>query len=139
MQHESAGHDEEIVPGSNRSFGLIVGGILFAIGAYQYYRGYSLAPWFAAPGGVLIVLGLVWPSILAYPNLLWTKLGILLGRIVTPIVMFLVYAVTVVPIGLMMRVSGKNLLTLKADQTSESYWIERTPPGPPPESLKDQF
>ena len=128
-----------VEPGSNRSFGLIVGGILAAIGLYQYFAGNALYPWFGSIGGALVVLGLAVPRVLYPLNLAWTHLGILLGRIVTPIVMFLVYLVSIVPVGLLLRVSGKDLLRLEKKAPGESYWIERDPPGPPPESLKDQF
>jgi hypothetical protein len=53
--------------------------------------------------------------------------------------MFFVYVISVVPIALILRMSGKDLLRLKPGNTAASYWIERDPPGPAPESLKDQF
>ena len=84
-----------------------------------------------------MLAGLAVPKLLHPLNMLWTKLGLLLGRIVTPVVMFLVYAISVVPIGLLLRLFGKDLLRLKP--ADSSYWIDRSPPGPPPESLKDQF
>jgi len=137
--HETIVRDENIEPGSDRSFGLIVGGILTAIGGYRYFAGLELYLWLMAPGLVLVSLGLFIPKMLHPLNLLWMKLGLLLGRIVTPIVMFAVYVVAIVPIGAILRLSGKDLLKLKTQEGSSTYWIERTPPGPPPESLKDQF
>ena len=86
-----------------------------------------------------MLLGLLAPRILHPLNVAWTHLGILLGKIVTPVVMFLVYVVSVIPVGLLVRLLGKDLLRLKPNKGESSYWIERTPPGPPPESLKDQF
>ena len=137
--HNTLVRDEAVEPGSDRSFGLIVGGILAAIGAYQWMKGLQIYPWFLGPGLVLVVLGLILPGILHPLNVGWTRLGLLLGRIVTPVVMFLVYAVSVVPIGLILRILGKDLLRLERGDDQDSYWIERTPPGPAPESLKDQF
>lgn len=137
--HETIIRDEAIEPGSDRSFGLIVGGILAAIGAYQYFAGGALFLWFLVPGLLLAATGLIYPSVLHPLNVGWMKLGLLLGRIVTPIVMFLVYVISIVPIGLLLRISGKDLLGLNRGTEKDSYWIERTPPGPPPESLKDQF
>ena len=137
--HETIIRDETVEPGSDRSFGLIVGGILGAIGAYQYLTGSEAYVWFAGPGVLLILFGLTVPKVLHPLNVGWTKLGLLLGRIVTPVVMFLVYAISIVPIGLLLRLSGKDLLSLKIGSEKDSYWIERTPPGPTPESLKDQF
>ena len=88
---------------------------------------------------VLMLLGIVAPRILHPLNVAWARLGILLGRIITPVVMFVVYAVSVVPIGLALRLFGKDLLGLKRREDPASYWVHREPPGPPPESLKDQF
>ena len=138
--HESQDQAQHnIEPGSDRSFGLIVGGVLAAIAGYQFLNSAQYYLWFAIPGAVLILLGLIAPSTLHTLNILWMKLGLLLGRIVTPIVMFLVYVITIVPIGLMLRLSGKNLLQLKQNADTDSYWIARTPHGPAPDSLKDQF
>jgi len=137
--HETVVREEDIEPGSDRSFGLIVGGILSAIGLYQFFAGSTLYLWFLSPGAMLVLLGLVLPSLLHPLNIAWMKLGLLLGRIVTPVVMFLVYLISVVPIGLLLRMFGKDLLSLKQGDDKQSYWLDRTPPGPTPESLKDQF
>lgn len=137
--HETVVRDEVIEPGSDRSFGLIVGGILSAIGLYQYFTGSMLYLWFLIPGVLLVLAGLAIPAVLHPLNVGWMKLGLLLGRIVTPIVMLLVYLISIVPIGLLLRASGKDLLSLKQGHDQQTYWVERTPPGPPPESLKDQF
>lgn len=125
--------------GSDRAFGLIVGGILTAIGIYQYVFAISLAMWFGAPGITLMFIGLVAPRFLHPLNVAWARLGILLGRVITPVVMFVVYVVSVVPIGLILRLFGKDLLGLKRKEGGASYWVQRQPPGPTPESLKDQF
>lgn len=137
--HETVIRDEAIEPGSDRSFGLIVGGVLSAIGIYQFAIGSQSYPWFVTPGILLAGLGMVYPRALHPLNIAWTKLGLLLGRIITPVVMFLVYVVSIVPIGILLRISGKDLLSLKPRDDKASYWIDRTPPGPSPESLKDQF
>jgi hypothetical protein len=63
----------------------------------------------------------------------------LLGSIINPVVMLLIYCITIVPIGLILRLVGKDLLLLKFNSSEKSYWISRQPPGPKPESLEDQF
>ncbi len=137
--HEPITHEHAVEPGSDRSFGFIVGGILAAIGGYQLFKASTLAPWFLTPGLLLVAFALVRPSALHPLNVAWTRLGLLLGRVVTPIVMLLVFVVAVLPTGLVVRAMGKDLLLLKRAPTKPSYWIRRDPPGPPPESLKDQF
>ena len=137
--HENTDHSEVIEPGSDRSFGLVVGGILTSVGIYQFFAGSGFFVWILGPGVALVLGGIVAPRMLHPLNIAWTHLGILLGKVVTPVVMFIVFVISVVPIGLMLRLAGKDLLRLKPATRDASYWIERTPPGPPPESLKDQF
>lgn len=136
--HEIVRNDP-IEPGSDRSFGLVVGSILSAIGLFQLIKGSHHYLGFLSPGILLIVFGLFLPRVLRPLNIGWTKLGLLFGRIVTPIVMALIYVISIVPIGIILQISGKDLLSLKPKINKQSYWIERSPPGPTPESLKDQF
>ena len=62
-----------------------------------------------------------------------------MSRVANPIIMAFLFLTTVVPIGLVMRLAGKDLLLLKLDPKAESYWIERKPPGPAPETIRNQF
>ena len=79
------------------------------------------------------------PSALGALNRGWTHLGALLNRIVSPIVSALVFFVTVTPIGVIRRLSGKDPLRLRADEKAESYWLVRQPPGPDPRTMSNQF
>jgi hypothetical protein len=67
------------------------------------------------------------------------RLGWVLGKIVSPIVLGALFFLAVLPMGLFMRLRGKDLLRLKMDPSAKSYWIERTPPGPAPDTMKNQF
>jgi hypothetical protein len=93
----------------------------------------------AALAVAFLAVSSVAAHLLAPLNRAWTRLGLLLGRIVTPIVLGLMFFMSIVPIGLILRARGKDLLRLKFDRTAKSYWIERTPPGPPPETMRRQF
>jgi hypothetical protein len=84
-------------------------------------------------------LGAAWPAPLRPLNRLWFRIGLLLHRIVTPVVMGLVFFCSVVPIGLLMRALGKDLLRLRREADAQSYWIEREPPGPARGTMKKQF
>ena len=79
------------------------------------------------------------PELLAGPNRLWIKLGLLLGKIVSPIALGIVFYCVVAPIGTLVRLTGKDPLRLKLDPRADSYWIPRKPPGPPPDSMNNQF
>lgn len=141
MQAEHQEH-HEIEGSSDRSFGLTVGGILALIEAYRLWSNETLDTLgivllaIAAP---LMILGLVYPSILAPLNKAWMKLGLVMFKIVNPLIMFAVYILTIVPIGLIFKMTGKDPLRLKLDKGAKSYWIERDPAGPTPESMKNQF
>ncbi len=79
------------------------------------------------------------PSLLAPLNRVWTKFGLLLHKVVSPIVLGVMFYLVITPTGLLMRLFGKDPLRLKFDGTAKSYWIPREPPGPKPDSIKDQF
>ncbi len=88
---------------------------------------------------MFLIVGLVRPSLLAPLNRLWFRLGLLLHKIVNPVVMGLLFYGAILPTGIVMRLMGKDLLKLGLDRHSDSYWIVRQPPGPAPEAMRDQF
>lgn len=137
--HEKIVQDHHVEPGSDRSFGLIVGSVLILIGCYQWLIDLAMFPWFLSGGLLLTALGLMVPRWLHPANVAWTHLGLLLGRIVTPVVMLIVYVVSIIPTGLLLRAAGKDPLKLKRRPEETTYWIARQPPGPQPESLENQF
>jgi hypothetical protein len=94
---------------------------------------------FAVLSLVFLLLALLIPKALMPLNWLWTKLGLLLHKIVSPIVLVLLFYLVFMPIGLVMRLFGSDLLKLRLDKSAPTYWIERTPAGPEPNSLEDQF
>jgi hypothetical protein len=139
--HEDLHRADEVKGGSDRAFGLTVGGILLAIAVWRaIFGGIGWVEWLlAAIGAVLLVLGVLAPALLAPLNHLWTKLGLLLSRVVSPIALALIYAVAIVPIGLIRRALRHDPMRLAFDPTADSYWIRRDPPGPAPKSMTRQF
>ena len=96
--------------------------------------------WCAAVlASILAMLALFRPRLLTPINSAWLALGRVLHRIVSPVVLGLVYAIAVVPTGLFLRITGRDPLRLKIDRKAATYWQQRDPPGPPPNSLKNQF
>ena len=87
-------------------------------------------------GLVFLILGLINSKLLTPLNKLWFKFGIILGAIVAPIVMGFVFFLVVTPIGLVMRIAGKDLLNKKYDKKKETYWIKRDKPV---STMKKQF
>ncbi len=139
--HEDFTRDDEVGRSSERTFGLTVGGILALVGGARvlFFALTATNVVLLGAGGVLILLGLVAPASLAQLNRLWYKLGLLLSKIVNPLVLGLMFFSTVTPIGLLLRAVGADPLRLKRDPNAKSYWIDRKPPGPSPESMKRQF
>ncbi len=88
---------------------------------------------------VFAIIAIWKPALLAVPNRLWTKLGVLLGKVVSPIALGILFYGVITPIGAVMRLAGKDALRLKLDSGADSYWIPRKPPGPPPDSMTNQF
>ena len=137
--HESFEREDEVKGSSDRSFGLVFTVFFSIIGGIKLWVGSSwFWPWFVAAGLVLL-LALAAPKVLAPANRLWLRFGLLLHRIVNPIVMGLLFFVTMTPIGLALRLFGKDLLHLRRDREAHTYWIDRTPPGPSPDSMINQF
>jgi len=88
---------------------------------------------------ILLGMSLIAPSVLRPANILWTRFGLVLARVVNPIVLGFLFFIVVTPTGLLMRVLGKNLLNLNRNPNAEEYWVRRNPPGPGVDSMKNQF
>lgn len=143
MHERYDGHGPSAKDGpSDRAFGMTVGGILAALGTARLLWG-DPSTWSTAAlvggGTALIVPALLFPRILAPLNRLWTKFGALLASIVNPVVMLLMFITVFVPAALVMRLMGRDPLLRRIDRAAASYWIDRTPPGPPSDSLIHQF
>jgi Saxitoxin biosynthesis operon protein SxtJ len=139
VMHEVFNRQEDIKPSSDRSFGLVVATFFLIVSLWPLIHGESIRWWALGVSAVFLVLALLCTAALAPLNKLWTKLGVLLYGIVNPVAMALLFYVTVTPIALLMRMLGKDPLRLRRDPDAASYWIHRTPPGPAPESMKNQF
>ena len=136
--HESFVREEASTPGSDRTFGLVMAAALAIVSTVNVWHHGRLWPWLVPLAAVFVSVSLLRPSWLHPLNRLWMMLGLVLHRIVNPIVMGLVFYGTVLPTGLVMRMRGRDLLRLKRDQAADTYWIAR-PPGPAPETMRDQF
>ena len=139
MAHESFQRDDDTVGSSNRSFGLVFAALFAIIGVIPLWSRGSPRIWALVIAGIFLLAALALPGALAPLNHLWMKVGVLLHKIVGPIVLGFLFFLVITPMGIAMRLFGKNPLRLRRDLESKSYWIERTPPGPRPESFIDQF
>ena len=109
---------------SNRSFGILFCIVFALIAAWPTMHEGQLRIWPIPISFIFLVLGLLNSKLLTPLNLVWIKFGELLGRIIAPIVMAIVYFLIITPIGLFMRLIGKDLLNTKFSKDN-SYWIKR--------------
>ena len=109
---------------SNRSFGILFCIVFALIAAWPTMHEGHLRIWPIPISFIFLVLGLLNSKLLSPLNLVWVKFGELLGRIIAPIVMGIIYFAIITPIGLFMRLIGKDLLNTKFSNDN-SYWIKR--------------
>ena len=126
---------DDIKIGSNRSFGIVFFVVFLIIATYPLIKGDELRLWSLIISIIFLFLGLVNSKILNPLNKLWFKFGIFLGKIISPLVMGIIFFLVVTPIGLLMRLLNKDLLNLRFNNNS-SYWIEKTEPK---SKMKNQF
>ncbi|MGI9514969.1 MAG: SxtJ family membrane protein [Anderseniella sp.] len=129
-------HDA-VTAGSEGGFGLVFAGVFSVIALWPLIHGASPRWWALIVAAAFVVLAFAAPAILKPLNLLWFKFGLLLGRIVSPVVMGLIFFITVTPTALIFKLLGKDPLHLKADPAARSYWIARDDKNSG--SMRDQF
>ena len=125
----------EIKTSSNKSFGIVFFIVFLLIGLYPLINQQDIRIWSLIISFIFLILGLLKSSVLTPLNLLWFKFGILLGKIISPIIMGFVFFIVVTPTGLIMRIFKKDLLKLKRGN-NKSYWIKRSSNK---SSMKNQF
>lgn len=138
--HEILGHEEEVERGTDRGFGIVMATVLVIVGLWPFVFGEgNVRVWALITAALLLVVAFAIPRILKPFNTAWLKFGLLLSRVVNPIVLGLMFYVVITPFALAVRLLGKDLLRLRRDPMAASYWINRDPPGPDRESMRNQF
>ena len=137
--HEDFDRDEKVAGSTDRGFGLVFAGFCAIVGTVKFFTGHDwMAYWFAAAAAFLAA-ALLFPRVLAPANRAWTKLGLLLYRVMNPLVMGLLFFFVITPMALLMRALGKDFMRTRRETGATSYWIVRDPPGPAPDTMKRQF
>ena len=127
---------ENVKISSNKSFGLVFFVVFLIIGFYPLiFSGGDLRFWSLIVSFVFLILGLMNSKILLPLNKLWFKFGIFLGKIVSPLIMGIIFFLVVTPTGLIMRLLGKDIIKLNYNN-DKSYWIEKKGPK---SKMRDQF
>jgi Saxitoxin biosynthesis operon protein SxtJ len=137
--HETFTRDQELKVGSERSFGLVFGAVFALLFASNLYHGNTYWRWWLGLSALFILTTFAAPQLLAPFNRFWARFGLLLSTVTGPLVLALLFYACIVPIGLLMRLTGKDPLRLRLEPEADTYWIRRDPPGPASDTLKNQF
>ena len=126
---------DDIKISSNRSFGIVFFIVFLLLAFYPLTYNGETRVWSLIISLIFLILGLLNSKILAPLNKLWFKFGIFLGKIISPLIMGIIFFLVVTPIGLIMKIFGKDVLNLKYNK-NQSYWIEKKGPK---SKMKNQF
>jgi hypothetical protein len=124
---------------SDRAFGIVMTVFFLLVGVFPAVRGGAVRAWALAVACVFLIAAVVRPGILSPLNVVWTRFGLLLHRIVSPVILAFLFYVVFTPFGLVMRLIGNDPMRRRGDPDASSYWIPRNPPGPDGASMRNQF
>ena len=126
---------KDIKIGSNRSFGLVFFVVFLLISIYPFLKDGNIRIWSLIISFIFLVLGLLNSNLLSPLNKIWFKFGLFLGKIISPIIMGIIFFLVVTPIAIIMRLFKKDILNLKFKENN-TYWIDKTGPK---SKMKNQF
>jgi hypothetical protein len=124
---------------SNRSFGWTFTVVFVMAGGYGLWKGGGAASWLLALAALTAVLTLVREAWLTPLNRAWMKLGELMGRVVSPVVLAVIFFGVFTPVGVVMRLCGRDAMATRFDPGLKSYWLQRDPPGPADDSYRNMY
>ncbi len=127
---------------SNRSFGTVFTVFFLILATNAYLRAAAMSGWawgWLAAAGLTALVTLARPSLLAPCNRAWMRLGLALNKVVSPVVLGIMYGLLVVPVGLARRLAGKESMPRRFDPDLPSYWQIRKEKEVEPESFRRQF
>jgi hypothetical protein len=124
---------------SNRAFGFLFAVVFALVAVWPFLHGGTVRNWAGFVSAAFAATALLTPNILTPLNRAWMRFGALLHRIMSPVILAIMFFVVLTPFALVMRVVGRRPLALSRDATTDTYWIRRDPPGPEPQSIRNQF
>jgi hypothetical protein len=137
--HEPLRRDASREGSSDRSFGLVFAGASTVIGLLAWWRGGASAAWWLLAALLFLAVALFAHPLLAPLNRAWTRLSLLISKIVNPVVMAVIFFAAVMPIGWLMRLCGEDPLRLRFDADAHSYWIQKPRSSERVSSMTRQF
>jgi hypothetical protein len=137
--HENLVRQDVSIVGSERGFGIVFAVFFVIIGIFPLMDALPVRFWAMGLSASFLAAAFFAPDLLKPLNRCWHSFGLMLQKVVNPLVMGLLFFFTVTPIALIMRLFGKDPLQQQFIPAAKSYWIERDPPGPAPDSMRQQF
>ena len=137
--HEDLSRHLDSLGPSDRSFGWVFAAFFLLLGVWPLAHGRPPRWWALAAAGAFAVMAVVRPGLLHKANVVWMRFSVLLSRVVNPIVMAVLFFGVITPMGWLKQRFGEDALRLRSDPAASSYWIERRPPGPRPETMSRQY
>ena len=141
--HEKLSERDNVKAGGERSFGLVFAVVFVIVGLFPIFTKAGeeddIRIWALVVAALFAILAMTRPQLLSPLNKIWFRFGLVIHKVVNPLVMGLIFFFVVSPIGIIMRILGKTPLKKNFDRNAKSYWIHRDPPGPAPETMKRQF
>jgi Saxitoxin biosynthesis operon protein SxtJ len=137
--HEDFSKKTESVGPSDRSFGLVFAAFFAIVGLLPLLHRRPVRLWALAVSCVFALVALIAPGVLSRLNRIWMRLAEVIGRITNPVITGLMFYLLFTPAALITRLFRKDRLRLIPDPAADTYWIPRQPPGPPAESMRNQF
>jgi hypothetical protein len=131
--------DKTLALPSNRSFGWTFSGIFLAVGIYGLWREGAVLSWLLAAAVVMAAVTVAREDWLTPLNRGWMRLGELMGRVVNPVVLGLIFFGLFTPVGMVMRMWGRDAMARRFQPDLKTYWLERDPPGPADDSYRNMF
>ena len=131
--------EDDVRAGSNKSFGITFAVVFAIIGLFPLVHGGNFRLWAVVCAAIFAAIAFIRPALLAPLNKVWFRFGMLLHKIVNPVVLGLMFFVIITPLALIIRLFGGKLMALDFDKSQSSYWIRRSPPGPEAQSIRNQF
>jgi hypothetical protein len=137
--HEDFTREEKIEGSSDRGFGLVFAAFFALMGALAIWKENPRWILWLGLAAIFLLLALMRPGMLKPLNRLWTLLGLFLFKVISPLMLGVIYFGVITPMSLLLRWRDKDILHCKYDPRAASYWIRRDPPGPKPETMRNQF
>lgn len=137
--HESLARVQTGKSSSDRGFGLVFAVVFTIVALWPLTGDGGVRLWSLAVAGLFCGFALLKPAVLAPLNRLWFRFGMLLQKVVSPLILGLLFFAVFTPLGALMRLTGRDPLHRRWEPDSATYWIDREPPGPDPKTMPKQF